>query len=196
MASFWVDSRQSTHKTRYENNSVPYPYQQLDFRSDPASGVELLSKALAAGKTTRCYTTTLGEVARRQMTPEIEQEAVAHQDGPDVEVAASAVATLGRYGSAEAEQPLWDRLRKWHSAWASRPNELPDGYGPGLKNGSETGLELALIEALGTGQGWFAGPEKLGKLASLCVSGGGCRKAQEMIAQYSATPVITLFHSR
>ena len=127
------------------------------------------------------------------MTPEIEQEAVAHQDGPDVEVAASAVATLGRYGSAEAEQPLWDRLRKWHSAWASRPNELPDGYGPGLKNGSETGLELALIEALGTGQGWFAGPEKLGKLASLCVSGGGCRKAQEMIAQYSATPVITLF---
>ena len=164
------------------------------FRSDPASGAELLSKALAARKATRCYTTVLGEVAARgQMTPEIEQEAVAHLDDPDVEVVASAVTTLGRYGSAEAEQPLWDRLRKWHSAWASRSSELPDGYGPGLKNGLETGLELALVEALGTGQGWFAGPERLGKLASLCVSAGGCRKAQELITQYSATPVITVF---
>src|SRR5262249_13550457 len=109
------------------------------FRSDPASGADLLSKALAARHATRCYTTVLGEVvARRQMTPEIEQEAVAHLDDPDVEVAASAVVTLGRYGSAEAEQPLWDRLRRWHSAWASRSSELPDGYGPGLKNGLET----------------------------------------------------------
>jgi hypothetical protein len=127
------------------------------------------------------------------MTPEIEQEAVAHLDDPDVEVVASAVTTLGRYGSAEAEQPLWDRLRKWHSAWASRSSELPDGYGPGLKNGLETGLELALMEALGTGQGWFAGSEELGKLASLCLSADGCRKPQEMMAQYSATPVINVF---
>ena len=163
------------------------------FRSDPASGAELLSKALAARKATRCYTTVLGEVvARRQMTPEIEQEAVAHLDDPDMEVAASAVVTLGRYGSAEAEQPLWDRLRRWHSAWASRSSELPDGYGPGLKNGLETRLELALLEALGTGQGWFTGPEKLAKLASLCVSAGGCRKAQEMMAQCSGTPRITV----
>ena len=160
------------------------------FRSDPASGAELLSKALAARK--GCYKTVLGEVACRQMAPEIEQEAVAHLDDPDVEVAASAVATLRRYGSAEAEQPLWDRLRKWHSAWANRPSELPDGYGPGLKNGLETALELALMEALGTGQGWFAGPEKLAKLASLCVSPGGCQNAQGLSAQYSATPVITV----
>jgi hypothetical protein len=162
------------------------------FRSDPASGAELLSKALAARKTTDCYRTVLGDVARRQMAQEIEQEAVAHLDDPDLEVAASAVATLGRYGSADSEQPLWDRMRKWHSTWAGRSRELPNGYGSGLENGLETGLELALMEALGTGQGWFAEPEKLGKLASLCVSTGGCQRAQTMMAQYSATPLITV----
>jgi hypothetical protein len=162
------------------------------FRSDPASGAELLSRALAARKTTDCYRTVLGDVARRQMAPEIEQEAVAHLDDPDLEVAASAVATLEHYGSAESEQPLWDRLRKWHSTWAGRSSELPNGYGSGLKNGLETGLELALMEALGTGQGWFAEPEKLGTLANLCVSPGGCQRAQAIMAQYSSTALITV----
>ena len=153
----------------------------------------MLEKALAARGTTRCYTMTLGEVARRHMTPEIERVAVGHLDDQDLEVATSAAATLGRYGLAAAEQPLWDRMKEWHSAWVGRAGELPNGSGSGLRNGLETALEMSLIEALASGQAWFAGPEKLAKLASLCVSRDGCRRVQDIIRQSSDTPVINVF---
>lgn len=163
------------------------------FRSDPGSGAEMLEKALAARKSTRCYTMTLGEVARRHMTPEIEQVAIAHLHDPDLEVAASAAATLRNYGSTAAEQPLWDRLQEWHSAWVGRAGELPNGFGSGLRNGLETSLEMALIEALGSGQAWFAGPEKLARLTSLCASHGGCQRVQDIIRQSSDAPIISVF---
>lgn len=166
------------------------------FRSDPASGAELLSKALASRKATGCFVTTLSEV-ERHLTPEIRHDVatqvVPYLDDPNLEVASDAAGTLGRYGSAEAEQPLWDRLRKWHSAWAGRASELPAGYGSALKNGLETQLEMMLTQALATGQAWFAGPDKLNRLASLCVSAGGCQQVKQMFAQCADPPVITVF---
>src|SRR6266702_1365149 len=106
-----------------------------------------------------------------------------------------AAATLGRYGSASAEQPLWDRLRKWRSAWVGRASELPNGSGGGLPNGLETALGGALIEAIGSGQAWFAEPEKLARLASFCVSRGGCQRVQQIIEVSPRTPMINLFGS-
>lgn len=162
-------------------------------KSDPAAGAEVLDKALAARKTTRCYTSTLSDVASRNMTPEVERTAIAHLDDQDLEVASNATVTLGRYGSAAAEQPLWDRLEKWHSKWAGRAGELPNGYGSGLRNGLETGLEAALIEALASAQAWFAGPEKLERLAKLCVSSASCRRLQDINTECSDAPVINIF---
>ena len=74
------------------------------------------------------------------------------------------------YGSPAAEQPLWDRLRKWHLAWAGRAAELPNGTGSVFTNGLQTALEMALVNALATAQSWFAGPEKLQRIKALCVS--------------------------
>ena len=62
-------------------------------------------------------------------------------------------------------------------------------------HGLETALEGALIEALGSGQAWFAGPEKLATLASFCVSRGGCQRVQQIIQASTATPVINVFSS-
>jgi hypothetical protein len=150
----------------------------------------MLEKALAARQATRCYTNVLGDVAQRQNAPEVEQAAITHLDDPDPEVAASAAATLGRYGSPAAEQPLWDRLGKWHLAWAGRAAELPDGAGSALTNGLQTALEMALVNALATAQSWFAGPEKLQRVRVLCVSQYAQGQVDNMLNTLSSTPLI------
>lgn len=140
-----------------------------------------------------CSAMALSELASRHMTPEIQQVAIAHLGDSDPQVAAGAAATLGRYGSDEAEQPLWDRFERWHAQWADRASELPDGSGSALQNGIETALEQALIDALGAGQAWFAGPRALARLSKLCVSTSGCQRVQEIITEAEAAPNINVY---
>ena len=160
------------------------------FKADAVTGAQMLEKALAARKATRCYTTVLGEVARRRNAPEVQQSAITHLDDPDPEVAASAADTLGRYGSPTAEQPLWNRLRKWHLAWAGRAAELPNGTGSAFTNGLETALEMALVNALARAQSWFAGPEMLQRVRALCVSQFARGQVDIMLNTLSSTPLI------
>jgi hypothetical protein len=160
------------------------------FKSDAVTGAQLFEKVLAARKGTGCYKFAFGEIAQRHFAPELELSAIAHLDDPDLEVAAGAAAVLGRYGSTAAEQPLWDRLRKWHSVWAGRAAELPDGFGSGIPNGLETQLENALFNSIETGQAWFAGTEKLQNLRSLCVSSMVRREADSAIQTSESKPLI------
>jgi len=162
-------------------------------KCDPVRGAALLEECLEAHD--GCSATVLSQVASRQMTPEIQRLAIAHLGDSDQEVAAGAAATLGGYGSAEAELPLWDRLENWHSRWAGRASELPNGFGIALRNGLETALERALIDALGSGQAWFAGPGELARLSRLCVSTGGCQRVNEITAEADATPIINAYGS-
>ena len=162
-------------------------------RSDPLQGAAMLDRLLKQPK--GCALMTLSEVASRQMTPEIERLVIERLNDSDPQTAAGAAGILGRYGSAEAEPSLWDRLEKWHADWAGRASELPDGSGIALRNGLETALESALIDALGAGQAWFAGPDDLARLAGLCVSSGGCRRVQEITAQAAATPNVNVYGS-
>jgi hypothetical protein len=161
-------------------------------KSDPITGQQLIEKALASRKATGCYTMVIGDVAQRHYAPELEQTAIEHLNDPNLEVEVNAAATLGRYSSAAAEQSLWDRLRKWHAAWAGRASELPNGTGVGLTNGLETELELALVRALATGQAWFAGPAKLQQIKSLCVSPMELREVADMISRFSSAPLISV----
>jgi hypothetical protein len=162
-------------------------------KSDPVRGAAMLEECLGAHN--GCSVTVLSKVASRQMTPEIERLAIAHLGDSDPQVAAAAATTLGRYGSAETEQPLWNRLEKWHTRWAGRASELPNGYGIGLQNGLETALELSLIDALGAGQAWFAGPGDLARLSRLCVSTGGCQKVNEITTEAEDTPNTNVYGS-
>ena len=159
-------------------------------KADAKTGAQLLEKALAARETTGCYKIVLSEVAGRRTVPEVEQAAIAHLDDPDPEVAASAAATLGRYGSPAAEQPLWQRLQKWHQAWAGRAAELPNGVGSIFTNGLQTELEMALVNALATAKSWFTGPEILQRIKALCVSQYARGQVDNMLNTLSSTPFI------
>jgi len=162
-------------------------------KSDPIRGTEILDKRVSAHN--GCSPTVLSEVASRQMTPQIERLAILHVGDLDPQLAAGAAATLGEYGSAGAEQPLWDRLEKWHARWAAHSSDLPNGYGSALHNGLETALERSLIDALGAGQAWFAGPDVLGRLARLCASSGGCQRVHEIAEEAAAAPNINVYGS-
>jgi hypothetical protein len=159
-------------------------------KADARTGAQLLEKALAARDETPCYTLVLAWVARRRFSPEVEQSAIAHLDDPDLEVAANAAGTLGAYGSPAAEQPLWDRLQKWHQAWAGRAAELPNGVGSVFTNGLQTQLEMALVNALATAKSWFTGPEMLQRIKALCVSQLARGQVDNMPNTLSSTPLI------
>jgi hypothetical protein len=159
-------------------------------KADERTGAQLLEKALAARDETHCYTRVLGGVARRRFSPEVEQSAITHLDDPDPEVAADAAGTLGAYGSPAVEQPLWERLQKWHQAWAGRAAELPNGAGSLFTNGLQTALEVALVNALARAQAWFAGTEKLQAVRALCVSLYARDQVDNMLNTLSSTPLI------
>jgi len=159
-------------------------------KADAGIGAQMLEKALAARNADRCYTLVLGWVARRRYTPEVEQSAITYLDDPDLEVAANAALTLRGYGSPAAEQPLWDRLQKWHAAWAGRAAELPNGTGSAFTNGLQTELEMALVNGLATARSWFAGPEMLQRVKALCVSQFARDQADIMLNTLSSTPLI------
>ncbi len=86
--------------------------------SDRPSGAQMPG-SLGGSKGHALRYLVLGEVAARHMAAEIEQAAIASLSDPDTQVGGGAAATLGRYGSPDAEQPLWGRLEQWHAAWAA-----------------------------------------------------------------------------
>jgi hypothetical protein len=151
-------------------------------RADPAAGGELLNKALTARGEglSRCYTSTLSDVAQLQMSAEVEEAADTSLDESDPEMVSQAASVLGRYGSADAEKKLWQRLQKWHEEMESRGGELSK-QNPGLPAFGRSDLsgqamiEQALRNALSHGQAWLLDLENLKRLQSLCLT-DGCHK--------------------
>ena len=134
-------------------------------RVDPSVGGEYLKQAVAARgeKFSRCFTSALPEVARLHMSAEVEDVAIASLKDEDKEVVSQAASVLGKFGSAEAEKMLWQRMEDWHEAMQSRSEQL-DKY---------NSIEDALRNALTNGRGWLLDPEKLKRLRELCLTEKG-----------------------
>jgi hypothetical protein len=161
-------------------------------RAEPETGRDMLERAVAS-RATGCSGTVLTDTARLYMSPELETVALVVLSDPNPEIAASSATMLGRYGSPAAEQPLWQRFEQWHSVWEGREAELPDrSWGEGIANSSETTLEMALLNALATGQAWWVGPQELRRLRALCVSRWSGRNADATVQQGSVGPLIAV----
>jgi hypothetical protein len=143
-------------------------------RADPAFGTQMLEPALSiAGWARRgCYISgMLGLVAQFYASPELEAVAIRHLDDPEPAVVLDAVQTLGKYGSAAAEAPLWKRFEKWHEEWKERAEEMQTrriGLQPDLE--MPWRMEIAFPSALGNARGWVADAEKLKRIQALCLT--------------------------
>ncbi len=157
-------------------------------RTDPSTGGELLNRALTArGKgLSRCYASTLTDVARLHMSAEVEDAANASLEESDPEIVSQAASVLGQYGSADAEKKLWQRLEKWHEEMQSQADALSKqnpgvpAYGSSVLSGQAM-IEQALRNALSQGKAWLADLEKMKRLRALCHTDGCRNEVDNMI---------------
>jgi len=110
-----------------------------------------------------CATHYFAVTARIFMSPELESFIAAYTMHGDVQVKMAAAESLGTYGTAAAEQPLWDTLQYFHDYWKDRPALLQ-------QNVEGEYLEVALRNAIARGNGWLANAADLARIASLCIS--------------------------
>jgi hypothetical protein len=140
-------------------------------RVDAPMGIELVKQALDARvpEYTHCYASLLTDVAKLRMTPDLESLAIETLDDPDPEVVIQAASTLGQYGSAGGEKPLWTRLEKWLQEWKGRAEELPKNFDSSHPNFWHKQVGPALRQALSQSPAWLIDHEKLARLRQSCL---------------------------
>jgi hypothetical protein len=160
-------------------------------RADADLGRTLLDRALASRADTGCYTVALREVAKLRMTPVVEASAVAHLEDPNPQVVINAAETLGRYGSPASAQALRARFEGWHRAWKGREEELRYSHAADRPHAMQGMVELALLQALGRGQGWLTDDAGLRELRTLCVT-DNCRTHADQLIDSAGDTRITI----
>lgn len=156
-------------------------------RVEPAASLELLRQAISARakEDTHCYPSVLGSVAELHANPELEKLALEFLGDPNLEVAITAVAVLGKYASAEAEEPLWRRFEKWHAEWNGREQELKKDFWGDDPIHLQTGLQQALRVALSHSPAWLADVKKLERLKGLCVTRNEREQVDQLLRNWS-----------
>jgi hypothetical protein len=130
-------------------------------------GAAQVQASLGARQTTGCYRTLLQDLG--SSAAKVEKIAIQTLDDPDPQTASDAALTLGRWGSAEAESPLLNRLKKLRQDWSGREAQLrvtPDFD----ENSRWASFDYTLTQAIATGTGWFYGGAKLQRLLELAMT--------------------------
>jgi hypothetical protein len=106
--------------------------------------------ALQAREVTRCYQTQLEALGVR--LAKVQQIVLEALDDPDPKVQQNAAQALGRWGSAEVEGALWQRLEQ-------------SGTPPSGKMAPDS-----VIDAIVSGRNWLCGPDQLRRLKGLATT--------------------------
>jgi hypothetical protein len=158
-------------------------------RADPAFGAEKLEQALSPAVRPKhgCYSNVLGSVARFYACSELEGVAIRHLDDPEPAVVLNAVETLGKYGSAAGETPLWKRFEKWHDEWKEHAEEMQTRrivFPPELEMPFR--MENVFWIALASARAWLADAEKLKRIQALCLTEQVRQQVGYMISEAEA----------
>jgi hypothetical protein len=151
-------------------------------RVDPGYGAAQVSASLAARKGTGCYRQLLQSLGDE--LPKAQQSAIEALDDSDPDLVQDAVLALGRWGSADAEEALWARLRRFHEEWAGREDQLrmaPDYTSPESRGAA---LEQGLVHAIAEGSSWICAPDKLARLGQLVLTKGEKQGVENWIRQW------------
>jgi hypothetical protein len=137
-------------------------------RVAPEYGSSAVNGAMDARKNTGCYRMLLPELGDK--LPAVEKRAIQALADPDAEVAISALQTLQKWGSPDAEKALWDLLES-----------------PGANAAK---LEYWLVLAIGQGRSWMCPPEKLARLSRLVRSRTQRPQIESWISQWKEQPAV------
>jgi len=168
VARFSTNSIQTTVKALYEASLGKWDCITEDgfvlyfLHVDSDYGVKRLAQAPSY-----CMKNSLPAVIKLKRWNEVEPGVIARLNGPDLNRARQAAEALAKYGSRQAENALWDRLRRFHAQWAERGGELT--IQPGMKNDANeaTGFQYGLVESIGRAQAWLLSNEEITELENL-----------------------------
>jgi len=155
-------------------------------RVAPEYGAAQVSASLHARNETFCYRMLLQELG--DQLPHAETIAIEALNDSDPEVTLDALVALNRWGTSEAEAPLWARLDRLHQEWANRVDDLHTSTGDETEGSRAVALEQDLVTALAGGPGWLCTPDKLIRLRDLTLTSGRRRQVQSWIDTYKQGP--------
>jgi hypothetical protein len=131
-------------------------------RVDPDYGVKRLAVAPSY-----CMRNSLPAVIKMQRWGEVEPGIIARLNDPDLNRARQAAEVLAEYGSPQAEDRLWERLRRFHEQWANRENELANRPGMSKDANEAMGFQYGIVESIGRAQAWLLTNEEITALENL-----------------------------
>jgi hypothetical protein len=140
-------------------------------RVDPGVAAPLIERAVAArgDEENACRHGLFTEIGKLWTDPLLEDLAIKSLSDTDPEVAQDAANYLGEYGSASAEQPLWERYEAWSKQWSGREKELRDVFGGENPSAEQEMLGENLARALTSGIGWLSDESELSRAKQLAV---------------------------
>ncbi len=131
-------------------------------RTQPEYGVRRLAAAPSA-----CMTESIPAVMKMKRWGEIQPNVIAQLNNPDLNRARQAAETLSKYGGVQAEDALWERLRRFHQQWISRESDLIFRSDTPREASDAIGFQYGLVESLAGAQGWLLSNEQVDELEGL-----------------------------
>lgn len=114
---------------------------------------------------TACNRSLFQDVSEIRYDPVLEDIAVHSLNDADPQVAMTAATMLGQFGSAAAENALWQRYSNWGAKWAGQESELERTIAdPADDRTWEVGLGQNLMQAIATGKSWLSDESTLRQL--------------------------------
>jgi hypothetical protein len=159
-------------------------------KADPETARPLIERAIAARgpDSNACRHMIFTDIGALQNGPVLEELAGRSLSDPDPEVANNAVNYLGKYGSADAEQPLWNRYEARSREWSGRAAELrfvPAGENPHVWDAN---LGQSLARALASGTAWLSDESKLRRIQALGVGANIQQETEQALQAWLKRP--------
>ena len=141
-----------------------------------------------------CVYMILDTLGGLQNSPILEELALKTLWDPDPSAAVDAVNYLGKYGSPNAEQALWNRYEAWSREWSGRADELrfvAAGKNPHMWDAS---LGNSLARALASGINWLCDERKLRRIQALSVGTDMQMDIEQALQGWSRRPLTITYH--
>jgi hypothetical protein len=114
-----------------------------------------------------CLLTMYSQVGSLIASPVLERFAIESLDDDDLVIATEALRYLRDHGSAQAEQPIFDRLVRWNAKWRAHASDLARTAGQPNLNPGESSFGMELAQAMARGHGWLADKARIRQLLSI-----------------------------
>jgi hypothetical protein len=139
-------------------------------RVNPALARPRIMRAIAArgAEFSACNHGLLLTISEIRYDPVLEEIGIQSLDDPDPQVALTAAAMLGNFGSPAAESALLQRYSRWCTEWSGRESELNITFADGAgEKVYQLGLGENLMRALAVGKSWLSDKTRLQHLSEL-----------------------------